>query len=189
MELSDEARNLVAQSQSLLPYADKDGIVCIPSVRGETPASERLLNLLAAAYKDEDINKILSELLSNADHAGKSLESWLRDKFFTQHYKLFGHRPFIWQIWDGLKDGFSVLVNYHKLDRKNLETLIYTYLGDWISKQKSAMMDGIEGAYFGDIRTMIPELSGQHIGIIRTPYRNYPDTVSELSGHRIELTN
>jgi hypothetical protein len=37
-------------------------------------------------------------------------------------------------------------VNYHKLDRKNLETLIYTYLGDWISKQKSAMMDGIKGA-------------------------------------------
>jgi len=146
MELSDEARNLVVQSQSLLPYADKNGIVCIPSVRGEAPASERLLNLLAAAYKDEDINMILPELLSNADHAGKSLESWLRDKFFTQHYKLFGHRPFIWQIWDGLKDGFSVLVNYHKLDRKNLETLIYTYLGDWISKQKSAMMDGIEGA-------------------------------------------
>lgn len=146
MELSEESRELIAQSQGLLPYADKDGIVCIPSVRGETPASERLLNLLAAAYKDEDINKILSELLSNADHAGKSLESWLRDKFFTQHYKLFGHRPFIWQIWDGLKDGFSVLVNYHKLDRKNLETLIYTYLGDWISKQKSAMMDGIEGA-------------------------------------------
>lgn len=146
MELSEESRELIAQSQGLLPYADKDGIVCIPSVRGETPASERLLNLLAAAYKDEDINKILSELLSNADHAGKSLESWLRDKFFTQHYKLFGHRPFIWQIWDGLKDGFSALVNYHKLDRKNLETLIYTYLGDWISKQKSAMVDGIEGA-------------------------------------------
>lgn len=146
MELSDEARDLVVQSQSLLPYADKDGIVCIPSVRGEAPASERLLNLLAAAYKDEDINMKLPELLSNADHAGKSLESWLRDKFFTQHYKLFGHRPFIWQIWDGLKDGFSVLVNYHKLDRKNLETLIYTYLGDWISKQKSAMVDGIEGA-------------------------------------------
>ncbi len=146
MELSDEARDLVAQSQSLLPYADKDGIVCIPSVRGESPASERLLNLLATAYKDEDINMKLPELLSNADHAGKSLESWLRDKFFTQHYKLFCHRPFIWQIWDGLKDGFSVLVNYHKLDRKKLETLIYTYLGDWISKQKSAMVDGIEGA-------------------------------------------
>lgn len=146
MELSDEARVLVEESKGLLPYADKDGIVCIPSVRGEAPASERLLNLLAAAYKDEDINMILPELLSNADHTGKSLETWVRDKFFTQHYKLFGHRPFIWQIWDGLIDGFSALVNYHKLDRKNLETLIYTYLGDWISKQKSAMVEGIDGA-------------------------------------------
>jgi len=26
-------------------------------------------------------------------------------------------------------------------------------------------------------------------GIIRTAYRNYPDTVSELSGHLVELTN
>lgn len=146
MELSDEAKALVKESEGLLSFADKDGIVCIPSVRGEAPASERLLNLLAAAYKDEDINMILPGLLSDADHAGKSLESWLRDKFFTQHYKLFGHRPFIWQIWDGLKDGFSALVNYHKLDRKNLETLIYTYLGDWIIKQKSAMVEGIEGA-------------------------------------------
>ncbi|WP_028829863.1 Eco57I restriction-modification methylase domain-containing protein [Proteocatella sphenisci] len=146
MELSDEAKALAEECEGLLSFADKDGIVCIPSVRGEAPASERLLNLLAAAYKDEDINMILSGLLSDADHAGKSLESWLRDKFFTQHYKLFGHRPFIWQIWDGLKDGFSALVNYHKLDRKNLETLIYTYLGDWISKQKSAMVEGIEGA-------------------------------------------
>lgn len=146
MELSDEAKALVEESEGLLSFADKDGIVCIPSVRGEAPASERLLNILAAAYKAEDINTILPGLLSDADHAGKSLELWLRDKFFTQHYKLFGHRPFIWQIWDGLKDGFSALVNYHKLDRKNLETLIYTYLGDWISKQKSAMVEDIEGA-------------------------------------------
>lgn len=146
MELSDEAKALVKESEGLLSFADTDGIVCIPSVRGEAPASERLLNILAAAYKAEDINTILPGLLSDADHAGKSLELWLRDKFFTQHYKLFGHRPFIWQIWDGLKDGFSALINYHKLDRKNLETLIYTYLGDWISKQKSAMVEGIEGA-------------------------------------------
>jgi len=146
MELSDEAKALVEECGGLLSYADKDGIVCIPSVRGEAPASERLLNLLAAAYKDEDINTILPQLLADADNKGKNLESWLRDKFFIQHCTLFANAPFIWQIWDGLKDGFSALVNYHKLDRKNLETLIYTYLGDWISKQKSAMVEGIEGA-------------------------------------------
>ena len=35
MELSEESRELIAQSQGLLPYANKNGIVCIPSVRGE----------------------------------------------------------------------------------------------------------------------------------------------------------
>jgi len=33
-------------------------------------------------------------------------------------------------------------------------------------------------AYFGDIRTLIPGVSGQHIGIIRTEYRKHPDTLS-----------
>jgi ribosomal protein S13 len=146
MELSDEAKELVKRCDELLPFADEDGIVCIPPVRGEAPASERLLNLLAAAYNGQDINVILSELLASSDHAGKSLDSWLREKFFTQHFKMFGHRPFIWHIWDGLSDGFAALVNYHKLDRKNLETLTYTYLGDWINKQKEEMAAGVDGA-------------------------------------------
>jgi hypothetical protein len=60
--------------------------------------------------------------------------------------KLFHHRPFIWHIWDGLKDGFAALVNYHKLDRANLERLIYTYLGDWIRMQERAAADGAQGA-------------------------------------------
>jgi len=81
-------------------------------------------------------NDILAELLKNSAHAGKTLETWLREKFFTQHCKLFQHRPFIWHIWDGLPDGFAALVNYHKFDHKLLETLIYTYLGDWINRQK-----------------------------------------------------
>ncbi len=85
-------------------------------------------------------------LLEAADHTGKTLESWLRDKFFTQHCKLFHHRPFIWHIWDGLKDGFSVLVNYHKLDNKLLETLIYTYLNDWINRQKQDAAAGSTAA-------------------------------------------
>ena len=146
MDLSDEARERVKECDELLPYEDKDGIVCIPSVHGEAPAVVRLLNLLATAYKGQDINSKLSELLAASDHAGKSLDSWLRDKFFTQHCKLFGHRPFIWHIWDGLSDGFAALVNYHKLDKKNLETLIYTYLGDWISKQKAEIASGVDGA-------------------------------------------
>lgn len=168
MELADEQREWVSRSQvlSLTPtpfpegegLVDEDGIVCIPPVRGEAAASDRLLNLLAAAYNQLPSplgrggggegwsNDVLAELLNNAGHAGKSLEAWLRDKFFTQHCKLFHHRPFIWHIWDGLPDGFAALVNYHKFDAKLLETLIYTYLGDWISRQKQDIASGIDGA-------------------------------------------
>jgi len=146
MELADEQREWVKRCKKILPYNDEDGIVCIPPVRGEATATDRLLNLLAAAYGyDWSMNK-LSELLKKADHAGKTLDSWLRDKFFIQHCKLFYHRPVIWQIWDGLHDGFAALVNYHKLDRKNLETLIYTYLGDWIRRQKDEILAGVDGS-------------------------------------------
>ena len=70
----------------------------------------------------------------------------LEDKFFVQHCKLFHHRPFIWHVWDGLNDGFSAFVNYHKLDNKLLETLIYTYLGDWISQQHKNVERQVDGA-------------------------------------------
>ncbi|TNJ34089.1 Eco57I restriction-modification methylase domain-containing protein [Prosthecochloris vibrioformis] len=146
MELADEQREWVKRCEALAGYADDDGIVCIPPVRGEASASDRLLNLLAAAYGDAWSNDTLAALLKSADHAGKTLETWLREKFFTQHCKLFQHRPFIWHIWDGLRDGFAALVNYHKLDAKLLETLIYTYLGDWISRQKQDIASHVDGA-------------------------------------------
>jgi hypothetical protein len=38
------------------------------------------------------------------------------------------------------------LVNYHKLDYKTLEALIYTYLGDWIGRQKRDADNGVDGA-------------------------------------------
>lgn len=146
MELAHEQNEWVVRSEELLSYADEDGIVCIPPVRGEASAADRLLNLLAAAYGDEWSSETLNQLLSQAEHAGKTLETWLREKFFTQHCKLFQHRPFIWHIWDGLRDGFAALVNYHKLDYKNLETLTYTYLGDWITRQKQDLSNGVDGA-------------------------------------------
>lgn len=146
MELADEQREWVKRCDALLSYADDDGIVCIPPVRGEPAAASRLLDLLVVSYGDAWSNDILAQLLSSASHAGKSLESWLRDKFFIQHCKLFQNRPFVWHIWDGLSDGFAALVNYHKLDYKALETLIYTYLGDWISRQKQDIASGVDGA-------------------------------------------
>jgi len=146
MELSDEAREWITCSRALATHSDKDGIVCIPPVGREASASDRLLNLLADAYGTDWSNDVLAQLLTEADHAGKSLETWLRDKYFTQHCALFGNRPFVWHIWDGLRDGFAALVNYHKLDYKALEALIYTYLGDWISRQKRDAASGVDGA-------------------------------------------
>jgi hypothetical protein len=133
LALSDNARAWIARSKTLATHADRDGIVCIPPVGRESSASDRLLNLLADAYGADWSNDVLAQLLTAADHAGKSLETWLRDKFFMQHCALFGNRPFIWHVWDGLRDGFAALVNYHRLDYKALESLIYTYLGDLMS--------------------------------------------------------
>ena len=82
-----------------------------------------------------------------------NLDDWLRDHFFEQHCKLFHHRPFIWHIWDGRRrDGFHALVNYHKLAEGNgkgrqlLENLTYSYLGDWITRQKEGVKRGEGGA-------------------------------------------
>lgn len=147
MELSDEARDWIARSASLDALADDDGIVCLPPVRGEKAAADRLENLLQAAFGSDWTPQRRNQLLEEV--GAKSLDAWLRDKFFEQHCKLFQHRPFIWHIWDGLKDGFSALVNYHKLTRGNLERLIYTYLGDWIRTQQHGVEQKLDGA---DIR-------------------------------------
>lgn len=146
MELADEQRAWVKNCEDLLSFADKDGIVCIPSVSGEKSAADRLLDLIIAAFGTGWNHDTLSTLLAKSDHVGKTLDTWLRDKFFVQHCKLFQNRPFIWQIWDGLRGGFSALVNYHKLNYKNLETLTYTYLGDWIARQKRDIANAVDGA-------------------------------------------
>jgi hypothetical protein len=39
------------------------------------------------------------------------------------------------------------LVNYHRLDRRKLEKLTYTYLGqDWVERQRAGVRDEIAGA-------------------------------------------
>ncbi|MEI9478551.1 MAG: N-6 DNA methylase [Deltaproteobacteria bacterium] len=125
---------------------DDDGIVCISAIKGEAPAADRLRTLLLSAFAEKwSVNK-QNELLAQVDYEGKSLEEWLRNGFFEQHCQLFYQRPLIWQIWDGLRDGFSVLVNYHLLNRKNLEKLTYTYLGDWITQQQTGVTTGVEGS-------------------------------------------
>ena len=150
MELSDAAHAWIARCTALAEHADDDGIVCLPSVRGEPAAHERLLNLLIASWETVTPGSwkpaLLDKLLADADCAGKSLEVWLREKFFEQHARRFHHRPFIWHVWDGLKDGFAALVNYHQLDARKLDRLIHTYLGDWIRQQEAAARQGVDGA-------------------------------------------
>jgi len=126
----------------LTRFADSDGIVCLPPVLGELPAVDRLRELLAAAYGHDWYMAVEESLLAAVGYGGKGLDVWLRDGFFAQHARLFHNRPFIWHIWDGRKDGFSALVNYHGLDRAKLEKLIYSYLGDWITRQKEEAAAG-----------------------------------------------
>jgi len=124
------------QNDGLEVHTDSDGIVCLNSIGGEMPAADRVRALLADAYGSLWSAALLSDLLGG----WSSLEDWLRDGFFEQHCEMFGQRPFIWQVWDGRKDGFHALVSYHQLAgprgeaKKTLEKLIYTALGDWISR-------------------------------------------------------
>lgn len=152
MELAAEQRAWVERCAELAEFVDDDGIVCLPALRGEGKASNRLLDLLMKAYGPAWNASVEDKLLKSLK--AKDWESWLRDKFFEQHCKLFQNRPFIWQIWDGQKDGFSALVNYHQLDYKGLERLIYTYLDNWISIQKQDVASGVDGA---DIRLTAAE--------------------------------
>ncbi|MGI2065320.1 Eco57I restriction-modification methylase domain-containing protein [Shewanella sp. MF08487] len=144
MELADEMQTWLDKCDDLLALQDDDGIVCLPAIRGEKAAANRLEAMLQASFEGDWSASVLTSLLNSV--GSKNLETWLRDKFFEQHCKLFQHRPFIWQIWDGLNDGFSVLVNYHNLDYKGLERLIYTYLGEWIRTQEHGVKEGIDGA-------------------------------------------
>jgi len=135
-----------SEADELDVLSDDDGIVCMPSVLGERAADDRLREVLARAFGVTWSPAKTSELLSASGSKKKDLESWLRDDFFKAHCKLFKNRPFIWHIWDGRKDGFAALVNYHRLDRAALERLSFTYLGDWIERQKAGVRDDTAGA-------------------------------------------
>lgn len=137
----------VADSDDLDVFADADGVVCLPSVAGESPAASRVQQVLATAFGSAWSPAKVKELLEQAGSKKKNLADWLRDDYFKQHCSLFGNRPFVWHIWDGQRDGFSALVNYHRLDRKTLEKLTYTYLGqDWVERQRAEVRDEVPGA-------------------------------------------
>ena len=133
-------------ADQLSHLAIPDGILPLTPVAGQEPAVERLRRVLDVAYGDDWSTERQTQLLLQVGFAEKGLDAWLREGFFEQHCKLYHQRPFIWHIWDGRKDGFSALVNYHEFDSANLDKLIYTYLGDWTRTQQSAEDSGIPGA-------------------------------------------
>ena len=149
MELADEQREWTRRCEMLTGLADDDGIVCISPVRGEASAGERLLSLLALSFGTAWDDGVLSRLLGEV--GSRTLDDWLRNRFFEQHCKLFHDRPLVWHIWDGRRDGFHALVNYHRLvgddtGSQLLESLTYSYLGDWITRQRDGAERGVAGA-------------------------------------------
>lgn len=103
---------------------------------GEPDLATRLRKLLHVAYGKAWSSSLERQLVTAAGGKNGKLDDWLRDSFFAQHVKVFDNRPFLWHIWDGRKDGFSAIVNYHRLDRRTLEKLTFTALGAWIDRQK-----------------------------------------------------
>ena len=141
--------------------ADDDGIVCLPPLNREQPAAARVRALLAEALGSFDEKSLLAGAGKKGSKS-KTLEDWLRDECFEQHCDLFHQRPFVWHIWDGRKDGFAALVNYHRLDHATLQKLTYTYLGNWIHDQEAdakADKPGAAAERLGAARTLQEELA------------------------------
>jgi hypothetical protein len=155
MELADEAKELILAVKAFDHLTDEDGIFCIPSVNAEEAGADRLRSYLQEVFGSEWNNQTIGQLLTQEGASSANMEDWLRKEFFVQHCKVFQNRPFIWNIWDGRPDGFSALVNYHKLTKENLVKLTYTYLGDWIrmceAKKKSGE-SGADGLYSAAIK-------------------------------------
>lgn len=124
------------QVDQLTRFGDTDGIAALVSLPGEADLVTRLRELLAVAYTEEWSSATERRLVVEAGGKNGRLEDWIRDSFFAQHVRVFDNRPFLWHIWDGRKDGFSAIVNHHKLDRRTLEKLTFTSLGAWIDRQK-----------------------------------------------------
>ncbi|MGH7098378.1 MAG: hypothetical protein ACREE4_12045 [Stellaceae bacterium] len=140
MRLSAEARARIAEA-SKLPESDASGLLALVPVLGARPLAERLRAYCAAAWGDAWQPDSEAALIASACERAKdkppkqpTFEAWLRSHAARQHAKLFHDRPFLWWIWDGRADGFTIVAHYHRLTRANLERLAYFVLGDWITR-------------------------------------------------------
>jgi hypothetical protein len=131
---------------------DVDGIVSLPALAGEADAVTRLRDLIRMVWASDYGENTIRELLLAEGADATDLGTWLADEFFEGHCKLFHQTPFIWQVWDGVRGGFSALVNYHRLcegsgaGRRLLEKLRDSYLGEWIAAQRRTLSAGEAGA-------------------------------------------
>jgi hypothetical protein len=140
MRLSAEARCRIVEAATL-PETDASGLLALAPVLGQRPLADRLRAYCAAAWGDAWQQNSEAALIAAAcecfsEKPPKQLtfDAWLRVHAARQHAKLFHDRPFLWWIWDGRADGFTVIAHYHRLDRVNLERLTYSLLNDWIDR-------------------------------------------------------
>jgi len=161
MRLAPEARAWAEKCKDLDRFADDDGVIPLAPMRGEPAAEGRVRDLLRAAFGSDWSGARETALLAAAAAANgekspaSNLDDWLKNCFFAEHCALFHNRPFVWHIWDGRKkDGFGVLVHYHRLaapngaGRRLLEKVTHGYLGDWVARQRDevkAEKTGAEG--------------------------------------------
>ena len=155
LRVAPEVRTWVERCKTLAALADADGIVCLCSIGGEPAAADRLRQLLTVAYGPDWSAAMERQLLvaaAEGNEPADSIETWLQDRFFEEHCRLFRQRPFIWHVWDGRRDGFHALVNYHRLasadgeGRRTIEALTYSHLGTWIARQGADRDQGVDGA-------------------------------------------
>jgi hypothetical protein len=131
---------------------DSDGIVPLPAVVGQPDAAMRLRDLIRAVWGPDYSEGTIRRLLAAEEAKSADLGAWLADEFFDGHCRLFQQTPFIWHVWDGVRGGFSALINYHRLcegngaGRRLLEKLRDSYLGEWIGTQRRSLAAGETGA-------------------------------------------
>jgi len=143
MRLSHLGRERVALAAALLD-SDADGLLPLHGNQNTPSLAERLRSILAGAYgsailpgQEQALVRAADARFDKKEARDATLEGWLAERAFRQHCILFQQRPFLWHIWDEMKDGFSAFLHYHRLDRAALDKLAYTILGDWIRTAKA----------------------------------------------------
>jgi hypothetical protein len=143
MRLSELAKKRIALAEDL-PKTDIDPLLLLHANSSKSTLADRMRVLLSAAFgsplsmtREQALVRAADAKLDKKEARDATLEGWLSERAFRQHCILFQQRPFLWQVWDGMKEGFSAFVNYQRLDRALLDKLTYTVLGDWIRTAKA----------------------------------------------------